>query len=128
VKVHTCEHCGVRLILAKGAAGFRKPPPRIPPLNALPDPLGTVAAQHLVSGAWQGRFLAKGEEPAVPERRYSVHECDGTRHKAQRAEWQGAIAGLHKAQRNQRGKRAGPQITGAVVLPETLPGMDGADG
>jgi hypothetical protein len=115
VKVHDCEHCGTRLILA------RRPRGKPLPLNAFEDPLGTVAAQHLVSGGWQGRFLAKGEEPVVPEKRYSVHECEGTRHKAQRAEWQGAIAGLHADQRRGRSRRAEKPVTGYVVQPEMLP-------
>jgi hypothetical protein len=155
-RAHTCDHpgCGVRLILAKGIGGVR-----IPALNAVPDPLGTVAAQHLASGAWQGRFLAKDEEPVVPERRYSVHKCEeagdpalrvpcpeckrpaGTRcitldthqpsnlvhrgraHAAQRAQVKAAQAALAKEQRNKRGHRPGPQVTGYVVQPERLPGM-----
>jgi hypothetical protein len=114
-RVHTCGHagCGVRLILAKG----------LPPLNALPDPLGTVAAQHLVSGAWQARFLAKDEEPVVPERRYSVHECEGSRHAAQRAQVKAAQTALAKTQRNQRGHRPPKPVTGYVVQPPQLPGM-----
>ena len=123
MKVHDCAHCGTRLILAKGAAGFRKPPPRIPPLNALPDPLGTVAAQHLVSGAWQGRFLARGEEPVVPEKRYSVHHCTGSDHKAQRDQVRAAQADLARAARNRRGTRPGKPVTGYVVQPPQLPGM-----
>ena len=72
-RVHDCGHCGTRVILVK-------PPPakRFLPLNAVTDPLGTVAAQHLASGAWSARFLASGEEPVVPERRYSVHRCEGS--------------------------------------------------
>jgi hypothetical protein len=72
-RVNDCAHagCGVRLILAKGPLGRR-----FPPLNAFEDPLGTAAAQHLASGAWSARFLASGEEPVVPEKRYSVHECE----------------------------------------------------
>jgi hypothetical protein len=122
VKRITCDHpgCGVHLILAKGPPGRR-----IPPLNALPDPLGTVAAQHLASGAWSGRFLAKDEEPVVPEKRYSVHECEGTRHQAQRDQWKSALAGVHADQRRGRGRRAEKPVTGYVVQPEPLPGMDG---
>lgn len=116
-RVHTCDHpgCGVRLILAKG----------LPPLNALPDPLGTVAARQTVSGAWIARFLGRSEEPdaSLTEHRYSVHECTGTRHAAQRQQVRTAIADLHKGQRQRRGKRAGPQITGYVRQPPTLPGM-----
>jgi hypothetical protein len=117
VKVHTCDHpgCGVRLILAKG----------VPALNAFPDPLGTVAARQTVSGAWVARFLARDEEPdaSVTEHRYSVHECDGTRRKAQRAAWKAAVADLHKGQRNRRGKRGPQPVTGVIVRPERLPGM-----
>jgi hypothetical protein len=116
MKVPTCPHpgCGARLILWG---------PGRPPLNAMPDPLGTVAAQHLVSGAWRGRFLARDEQPIVPEHRYSVHECDGTRHAAQRDQVRRAKADLARAQRNRRGHRAGPQITGYVRQPPTLPGL-----
>jgi hypothetical protein len=119
-RVNDCAHagCGTRLILVKGPLGRR-----FPPLNGFEDPLGTVAAQHLASGAWQARFLAKGEEPVVPERRYSVHECEGSRHAAQRDQVKAAQTALAKAKRNQRGRRPVPQVTGYVVQPEPLPGM-----
>jgi hypothetical protein len=121
-RVNHCAHagCGVRLILAKGPLGRR-----FPPLNAVTDPLGTVAAQHLVSGAWSARFLASGEEPVVPEYRYSVHACDGTRHAAQRAQVKAALADKAKAQRNQRGRRSRGNASpaGYVVQPPQLPGM-----
>jgi hypothetical protein len=118
----TCDHpgCGVQLILARNALGKR-----LPALNAFSDPLGTVAAQHLVSGAYQARFLAKGEEPVVPEHRYSVHHCTGSDHKAQRDAVRAAQADLARAARNRRGTRPPKPVTGYVVLPETLPGMDG---
>lgn len=116
-RVHTCGHagCGVRLILAKG----------LPPLNALPDPLGTVAARKAVSGAYVARFLARDEEPdaSLTERRFSLHDCEGTRHAAQRDQVRRAKADLARAQRNRRGHRAGPQITGYVRQPPTLPGL-----
>jgi hypothetical protein len=119
-RVTDCAHpgCGVRLILAKGPLGRR-----FPPLNAFEDPLGTVAAQHLASGAWLARFLAKDEEPVVPEKRYSLHECEGSRHAAQRAQVKAAQAALAKERRNQRGRRPGPQVTGYVIQPPQLPGM-----
>jgi hypothetical protein len=119
-RVTDCAHagCGVRLILAKGPLGRR-----FPALNAMPDPLGTVAAQHLASGAWAARFLAAGEEPAVPEYRYSVHTCPGSEHAAQRAQVKAALADKARAQRNQRGRRPVPQVTGYVKLPPQLPGM-----
>jgi hypothetical protein len=114
-RVHDCGHCGTRLILAKG----------LPPLNAVCDPAGSVAARQEASGAWRARFLAKGEEPdaSMTEHRYSVHTCTGSEHKAQRDQVKAAIADLHKAQRNRRGKRPGPQITGIVVQPPQLPGI-----
>jgi hypothetical protein len=120
MRVNDCAHpgCGVRLILARDALGKR-----LPALNALPDPLGTVAAQHLASGAWSARFLGQFEEPIVPEKRYSVHECEGSRHAAQRAQVKAAQTALAKAQRNQRGHRPGPPVTGYVVRPDALPGM-----
>jgi glycine/D-amino acid oxidase-like deaminating enzyme len=119
-RVHTCAHagCGVRLILAKGPLGRR-----FPPLNGFEDPLGTVAAQHLASGAWAARFLAAGEEPVVPEKRYSVHTCPGSERKAQREAWQGAIGAHNAGQRRGRGRRAEKPVTGYVVQPPQLPGM-----
>ncbi len=113
MKVHACAHCQARLIVARG----------VPALNAGPDPAGSAAAQQTAGGTWLARWLAAGEQPVVPEKRYAVHDCEGTRHKAQRKVWEGAVAGLHRDQRNQRGKRPGPQVTGVVKLPETLPGM-----
>lgn len=114
-RVHTCAWgaCGTRVILAKG----------VPALNAFPDPLGTVAAFQEASGVWQARFLAAGETTAAPEKRYALHECEGSRHAAQRAQVKAAQAALAKAQRNQRGHRPGPQVTGYVIQPPQLPGM-----
>lgn len=71
---YTACECGARVILAKG----------VPPLGYTPDPAGTVAAEHKATGAWRARFLAKGEEPVFPEKRYAVHECERTRHRARR--------------------------------------------
>ncbi len=113
MKVHACADCQARLIVARG----------VPALNAGPDPAGSAAAQQTAGGTWLARFLAAGEQPVVPEKRYAVHECEGTRHKAQRDAWQGAVAGLHRDQRNRRGQRPGPQVTGYVRPADTLPGM-----
>jgi hypothetical protein len=47
-------------------------------------------------------------------------------HQEQRAAWRKAIADLRKAQRNRRGRRPGPQVTGVVKLPGTeAAGPDG---
>jgi hypothetical protein len=86
--------CGVRVILAKG----------VPALNYGPDPAGTVAAEHKASGAWRARFLGRGEDPVLPEKRYSVHECDTTRRAAQRAHLRKAEARHSAAQRSKRGR------------------------
>jgi hypothetical protein len=123
MRVHTCAHpgCGVRLILAKPVPPLK----RFPPLNAVTDPLGTAAAFQDAHGTWHGRFLAAADpEPVAPEKRYGIHECEGSRHAAQRAQVKAAQTALAKAQRNQRGHRPGPQVTGYVVQPPTLPGMD----
>jgi hypothetical protein len=115
-----CAHCHVRLLIVRG----------VPPLNWGRDPLGQVAvtfAHPIV-----GRFLAHDEQPGPLEHAYSVHECGqqaaapepalAERQAAQRQAWKSAIAGLHRGQRNQRGRRPAPQITGAVI-PPPLPGM-----
>lgn len=114
-RVHDCAHCGTRVILAKG----------LPPLNAVCDPAGSVAARQEASGAWRARFLAKGEEPdaSMTEHRYSVHTCTGLEHEAQRDQVRRAQADVARAQRNRRGKRPEPQISGYVRQPPTLPGM-----
>jgi len=63
-----CHRCGARVIIARG----------IPPLNWAPDPAGTVAAEHLASGAWRAWWLATGENAAAPAKRYRVHFCEET--------------------------------------------------
>lgn len=112
-KVHTCayEACGARLLIVA----------RIPPLNYMPDPAGKVAVS--IDDPRRGRFLAEGEQPGPLEHAYSVHDCEGTRHKAQRDQVRRAQADVAKAQRNRRGTRPGPQITGIVVQPPQLPGI-----
>jgi hypothetical protein len=66
-RVHACARCQTRLIVTRG----------VPPLNAAPDPAGTVAARQTAAGGWVARFLASGEEPerALVEKRYSIHTC-----------------------------------------------------
>jgi hypothetical protein len=34
-----------------------------------------MAIQHEVTGTWRGRFLGRGEEPIVPEKRFRLHTC-----------------------------------------------------
>jgi hypothetical protein len=114
-EVHTCAHegCGVRLIVIKG----------MPALNWGPDPAGSAAARQKVSGAWEARFLARGEEPDASraEHRYAVHHCTGSDHKAQRDAVRAAQADLARAARNRRGTRPGKPVTGYVVQPPMLP-------
>jgi hypothetical protein len=63
-----CGTCHARLIVP--ASG--------PPLNYWPDPYGTVAARHLATGGWATRRLQQQEQPIPPEKRYSVHHCEGS--------------------------------------------------
>ena len=117
MRVHNCGYagCGVRVILAKG----------VPALNAFPDPAGTVAAFQDAHGVWHGRFIARDEKVTAPDKVYSLHECEGSRHAAQRAQVKAAQSALAKAQRNRRGHRPGPQVTGYVKMPDPpLPGME----
>lgn len=116
-----CETCGTRILLLRD----------LPPLNYFPDPAGTVAVSFANPRA--ARFLAKDEEPGPLEHRHSVHECGDVaapedhlaqRQEQQRAQWKAAVAGLHRDQRNRRGHRPPPEITGVVVQPPELP-LDG---
>ncbi len=97
-----CEHCHTRLLLVRGA----------PPLNWGQDPAGEVAVT--ITSPRTARFLGRGEDAGPLEHRHSVHACDGTRHAAQRQDWQDAISARKAAQRRGRGRRGGPQV---------LPGM-----
>jgi mono/diheme cytochrome c family protein len=63
-----CAACHTRTIVP--ASG--------PALNYWPDPYGTVAASHLASGAWSARRLQQQEQPIPPEKRYSIHRCEGS--------------------------------------------------
>lgn len=67
----TCKYCGTRLIFARTAEGKK-----LPAVEYGDNPQGTVAIAHLPS-AWIGRFLAKDEQPIVPEKRHAVHHCEG---------------------------------------------------
>lgn len=87
-----------------------------------PDPAGPVAVTRERTGTWGGRWLAAGED-ALPTEKRSVHECDGTRHHAQRGNWAATLARQRADQRRGRGRRPGPPITGARV-PPPLPGME----
>ena len=113
-----CKYCHIRIIFPRNAEGKK-----LPPVNYGPDPQGTVAVQHTVAGGWLGRFLASLEYPNAPEKRHALHWCAGMERQRQRGNWTSAMADQAKAQRNRRGKRPGPQVTGIVKLPETLPGM-----
>jgi hypothetical protein len=57
-----------------------------------------------------------------PERPPTLAE----RQAQQRAEWKAAVAGLHRAQRNGRGKRPDPEPAG-YVLPPMEPAYDLVD-
>lgn len=85
-----CKWCGVRLILAVTAEGGK-----LPPANYGADPAGPLAIEHTPAGAWIGRFLTDGEQPAGAEQLHGVHECDGTRH--------------HHRQRRHEARKAGGQ-------------------
>lgn len=80
----TCKYCGTRLIFARTPDGKK-----LPAVEYGEDPLGTVAVQHTATGAWIGRFLAKDEQPIVPEKRHAVHHCDGLERRRQRRRGRG---------------------------------------
>lgn len=71
--------CGARLIFPRTANGKK-----LPPVDYQPDPIGTVAVQHAATGAWLGRFLAKDEDPVIPEKRYALHWCEHSERRRQR--------------------------------------------
>lgn len=116
-----CESCHTALIFA--LTRNRK----MMPLDRDPHPEGNVAAYQDELGVWHARVLGKGKEPdaALTEHRYMPHfaTCsDPAAHRRrQRQQVSTALADLAKAQRNQRGHRAGPQVTGYVIQPEQLP-------
>lgn len=99
-----CEHCHTRLLLIKG----------VPALNWVPDAGGKVAVT--IADPRRGRFLARDEQPDPLEKRYVVHECDGSKRAAQRGQWTAAQSQHARDRRSQRGKRR-PQQYGE------LPGM-----
>ena len=68
--LRTCN-CGTRIIFPRTPEGKK-----LPPVNYTPDPAGTMAARHDVTGTWTGRFLAKDEQPIIPEKRYALHWCE----------------------------------------------------
>ncbi len=75
-----CSDCHTRIIFAVRADGSG----RLPPVNFGPDPLGTIAAhQDAVTLEWVGRFLAAGEQPSPPDKRYAVHHCEGRERRRQ---------------------------------------------
>ena len=117
-----CKYrCGTRIILAINEERPGKP---LPALNFGRDPQGAVAARQHPSLAWTGRFIAAHEALPGPEyHRYAVHACT-QQHAAERQAWAKAAADLHRDQRNRRGHRPPPQVTGYVVQPPTLPGVE----
>jgi hypothetical protein len=68
-----CPDCTVRIIWPVDAKGRH-----LPPVNWGPDPAGQMAIQHEVTGTWRGRFLGRGEDPIVPEKRFRLHKCERT--------------------------------------------------
>jgi hypothetical protein len=85
-----CKWCGVRIIWARTPDGKK-----LPPVEYGPDPIGTVAVTHKMSGAYTGRFLAKDEQPVPPETRHAVHHCEG----------------MERQHRHRRGKSANQRPT-----------------
>ena len=114
-----CRYCGARLLWSLSLHG--KP---LPPVEHAPDPAGTVGVVHEATGTHRGRFLAAADVLAPAEHRHAVHHCEGLERQRQRGNWAAAVAGLHRDQRNRRGKRRGPEVTGVRVPPPTLPGME----
>jgi len=115
---HPCKYCGTRLIFPLSAEGKK-----LPPVDAGPDPVGTVGLVHEVTGTWRGRWLRPGEPLAATEHRHALHHCEGMERQRQRGQWTAAVADFHRSQRRKRGKRPPPEVTGVRVPPPTLPGM-----
>ena len=65
-----CGYCGTRLIYPMTVTGGK-----LPAVNFGPDPAGTMAIQHTATGTWLGRFLARDEQPIIPEKRFGLHKC-----------------------------------------------------
>jgi hypothetical protein len=64
-----CQTCRARVIWPIDKHGVK-----LAPVNWGPDPAGTVAVQHLATGAWLGRVIEQGgPAPVFPEKRFRWH-------------------------------------------------------
>lgn len=66
-----CGVCHKRIIRARSDRG------RPVVLDYWPSQFGTIAAQHLPTGAWLARHLSQGGQPVHGvEKRYAEHKCE----------------------------------------------------
>jgi hypothetical protein len=125
----TCRACGERIVFAVVGNKQGRPPSRMP-LNPDPDPAGNVAVYKEATGALVGRVLGKDKQPLGYERLMMPHfaTCPKRSQPQQLPQnvtqldaWRKAAAAHGRAQRQRRGKRPAPPITGIRINPRSTP-------